>query len=460
MNNMASNILFIVIDSLRADYCYDHKKSFSTPNLDKIIENGTYFSKSITCADGTALVLGSIFTGLYPYHSGINSYILDTEKPNFFNHLGKLGYNVYTTVPFYVGVDRLIQNFIKQGDGSNFTSEFESKFEHLDEGYGDDVLKRLDENNLKEPWFQFIYLADLHMSNVTKTMNVPKRFDSEKFGENTYEKMISLIDEWLGKFLAKIDLKSTLVVLISDHGDYIPITGKRETDYIPAWTKTVKIGKKLLPKSFWPTAKKLTNKTRTIVQQKRFDYATRHLTNLEKRNSRTRAGSFLFDDLVHTPLIFYGNHVDEGKLVKNQVGNVNIFPTILDLVGLPQMNEEIDGESLVPLLKSESNKSDPVYMETASIVKTEMLGKVAGIRTSEYKYFRSRESPKENVHLYDLQNDTLEENNLAKTNPEIVKNMELILSNFLVNLDVELDPEFNYEETVLLENELKKLGYM
>ena len=459
MNNMASNILFIVIDSLRADYCYDHKKSFSTPNLDKIIENGTYFSKSITCADGTALVLGSIFTGLYPYHSGINSYILDTEKPNFFNHLGKLGYNVYTTVPFYVGVDRLIQNFIKQGDGSNFTSEFESKFEHLDEGYGDDVLKRLDENNLKEPWFQFIYLADLHMSNVTKTMNVSKRFDSEKFGENTYEKMISLIDEWLGKFLAKIDLKSTLVVLISDHGDYIPITGKRETDYIPAWTKTVKIGKKLLPKSFWPTAKKLTNKTRTTVQQKRFDYATRHLTNLEKRNSRTRAGSFLFDDLVHTPLIFYGNHVDEGKLVKNQVGNVNIFPTILDLVGLPQMDEQIDGESLVPLLKGESNKSNPVYMETASIVKDEWLGKVVGVRTSEYKYFRSRKSPKEKIHLYDLKNDPLEENNLSKINPEIVKNMELILSNFLVKLDVNVS-EPDDEESRLIESELKRLGYM
>ena len=460
MNNMASNILFIVIDSLRADYCYDHKKSFSTPNLDKIIENGTYFNQSITCADGTALVLGSIFTGLYPYHSGINSYINDTEKPNFFNHLGKLGYNVYTTVPFYVGVDHMIKNFIKQGDGSNFTSEFESKFEHLDDGYGDDILKRLDKNNLKEPWFHFIYLADLHMSNVTQTMDIPKQFDSEKFGKNTYEQMISLIDEWLGKFLAKIDLKSTLVVLISDHGDYIPITGKRETDYIPAWTKTVQIGKKLLPKSFWPSAKKLTNKTRTTVQQKRFDYATRNLTNLEKRNSRTRAGSFLFDDLVHTPLIFYGNHVDEGKLVKNQVGNVNIFPTILDLVGLPQMNGELDGESLVPLLKNESNKSDPVYMETASIVKTERLGKVAGVRTSEYKYFRSRESPKKNVHLYDLQNDPLEEINLAKTNPEVVKNMELILSNFLVNLDVELDPDFNYEETVLLEDELKRLGYM
>ena len=43
------------------------------------------------------------------------------------------------------------------------------------------------------------------MSNVSQTMVVPKRFDSEKFGENKYEKTISLTDYWLGKFLAKID---------------------------------------------------------------------------------------------------------------------------------------------------------------------------------------------------------------------------------------------------------------
>ena len=457
---MTSNILFIVIDSLRANYCYDHKKSYSTPNLDQIIKKGTYFTESITCADGTGLVLGSIFTGLNPYHSGINSFIIDTEKPNFLNHLGKLGYHVHTTVPFYVGVNLIISNFLKHGDRSDFTSEFESKFEHLDDGYGDDILKRLDKNNLKEPWFHFIYLADLHMSNVSQTMVVPKRFDSEKFGENKYEKIISLIDYWLGKILEKIDLKSTLVVIISDHGDYIPISNNRESAYIPAFTKTVKVGKKILPKSFWPTAKKFTIKTRATIQEKRFDHATRNLTKLEKRSLRIRAGWYLFDDLVRTPLIFYGNHVTESKLVKNQVGNVNIFPTILDLVGLPQMDEQIDGESLVPLLNGESNKSNPVYIETASVMKDEMLGRVVGVRTSEYKYFRERKPPKEKIHLYDLKNDPLEENNLAKINPEIVKNMELILSNFLVKLNVNASEEPSDEEVRLIEQELKKLGYM
>jgi len=457
---MKSNILFITVDSLRADYCYNHKKSFVTTNIEHMIKNGTSYTNSISCGDGTVIVLGGIFTGKYPFHSGIQSYRLDTEQANFLTHLEKLNYNFYSTVPFYVGVEILIANFLKKGTDSNIKSQFESKFEHLDEGFGEDILKRLDKNNLKEPWFHFVYLADLHMSNVTKKMKAPKRFDSEKFGENKYEKTISMIDYWLGKILEKIDLNSTMVILISDHGDYVPINETREIDYIPEFTKSVGVTKKILPKFLWPMAKKFAKKTRAKVQEKNFNAATKNLTELEKRSLRTRAGWYLYEDVIRTPLIFYGNHVPKNKIIKNQVSNINIFPTILDLSGLPQMDSEIDGESLVPLIEKESNISNPIYMETASVDKEELLGKAVGIRTPDYKYFRSRKSPKERVHLYDLKNDPNEEKNLANDDLETVKNMELILTNFLANANIEQQPVSDSEERDMIEYELKKLGYI
>ena len=40
VNMSKSNILFLGIDSLRADHCYDHKKSYSTPNFDQLIKKG------------------------------------------------------------------------------------------------------------------------------------------------------------------------------------------------------------------------------------------------------------------------------------------------------------------------------------------------------------------------------------------------------------------------------------
>ena len=33
--------------------------------------------------------------------------------------------------------------------------------------------------------------------------------------------MISAIDSWLGKFLEKINLENTLVIISSDHADYL-----------------------------------------------------------------------------------------------------------------------------------------------------------------------------------------------------------------------------------------------
>ena len=127
---------------------------------------------------------------------------------------------------------------------------------------------------------------------------------------------------------------------------------------------------------------------------------------------------------------------------------------------MSEIDVDIDGESLVPLLHDESSRSNPIYLETVSIDVDEVLGKMVGIRTSEYKYFRSRKSSKKNIHLYNLKNDPLEENNLARIDLELVENMELILSNFLVKLDVNDSEKLSDEDSRIVENELKKLGYM
>ena len=47
---MKPNILFLLIDSLRADKCFGDKKTSITPNLDSLIKNGTYFSQTICSA--------------------------------------------------------------------------------------------------------------------------------------------------------------------------------------------------------------------------------------------------------------------------------------------------------------------------------------------------------------------------------------------------------------------------
>jgi len=446
---MNSNILFFVIDAFRADHCKNDNKSFSTLNLDKLIKRGISFNQAISSTDATSVSLGSIFTGLNPYNSEIYTYKTKSNKPNFFNHLQNSGYNIYITVPNSMAIKRLSSNF------NSPKSIFQSLVQHLDEGYGDEIIKRLDKSNLKEPWIHLIHLMDLHYPII-----IPKEFDSKKFGTNEYERSISVTDYWLGKFLEKINLKSTLVIITADHGEYVSKSNTRDLDYEPEFKNIIKAGTKLLPKTFRPSAKKIIQNTKTSIKNIRFNKATKDLTELQKRNLRTRAGWYLHDELIRVPLIFTGNHISETKIISNQVACIDIFPTILDLIGLPSMDEKIDGRSLVPLIKNELFIENPIYLEAASVIPTELTGNVVGIRSSEYKYFRSRKLSKDNIHLYDLKNDPLEEINLAKTNPEIVEKMELILLSFLEKSDNIILGNKIDEETKEIHQELKKLGYV
>ena len=63
---MKPNILFLVIDSLRADKIFGKEKIQNIPNIDFLIKRGTYFSNTITTNNYTAQVMQSIFTSKFP----------------------------------------------------------------------------------------------------------------------------------------------------------------------------------------------------------------------------------------------------------------------------------------------------------------------------------------------------------------------------------------------------------
>ena len=62
---------------------------------------------------------------------------------------------------------------------------------------------------------------------------LPDKFTQKEFGITRYDKMISYIDEWIGKFIQNIDFENTLLIFTSDHGDYIPLTDEINFTYKP-----------------------------------------------------------------------------------------------------------------------------------------------------------------------------------------------------------------------------------
>ena len=141
------------------------------------------------------------------------------------------------------------------------------------------------------------------------------------------------------------------------------------------------------------------------------------------------------------------------------VSIVDIFPTIFDIAGIKNTNPETDGQTLVPLINRQQISEKPAYMETHYTISLKSQDKI-GLRTSEFKYFRDRNNAEKLIHLYNLKNDPFENNNIAIDNPDIIKTMEEQLQKILKNTASIPDDEFNEEETKIIEDELKRLGYV
>ena len=57
---------------------------------------------------------------------------------------------------------------------------------------------------------------DLH-----QPITISKNFDNQDYGDTPYDRKLSEIDHYVGKIIQEIDMKNTILVITSDHGDYI-----------------------------------------------------------------------------------------------------------------------------------------------------------------------------------------------------------------------------------------------
>ena len=440
---MKPNIFLLTIDSLRADKTIGKSKSSITPNLDSLIANGACFKQAISTADQTGSSLGSLFTSLYPFKSGISYFNFDHNVPNFFYVLKKEGYVLNSFVPDLSFFQKATKSF---HNNEYYVYDKREDWVQL-VGFGDQILEKLEQ--MDKPWFYFIHLMDLRPPYY-----LPPNFDKEEFGETGYDRMLSYIDTWIGKFLQKIDLEKTIFVLSSDHGDYISVLNEDLNEIkIPKLFKKIK---KIIPSTISdPILFKLQRTRKSIELKKR----EKTMTQEQFRTIQDRNGKFLFDELVRIPFILTGSGVPSNLIIEKQVSQVDIFPTLCELIGVSSDLDSINGRSLVPLLNKQPLMEEPAYIESGS-ASAKKLGKVIGIRTSNYKYLRSRRDVTKDVTLYDLKNDPNETKNIASLNPQIVEEMEGILQKITTDSAVYDLPSITKDESKKIEAELRKLGYL
>jgi arylsulfatase A-like enzyme len=308
-----TNIVFLIIDSFRSDKFFGDTKNIKNPTFNTLINNGSYFSNAISSADGTILSWSSIFTGKFPFKTGIRSSKfnrLSSDTNTFFHTLNKEKYHFYSYLPKLSETVGLFPKFENDDNYYDF-------YMGLTNGLGEKILNQL-KNNIKEPWFFLIHSMDLH-----PPVNIDKKFDTAEFGENYYERKISEMDTWIEKISKSIDFSNTILIITADHGSYIKSisqNGKQIKTDVNANSEALisKMSKKI-PKFLYPLKDKLFFIREKIDNEKKL----KNLKDLELKPHEMRAlmsgradvDHFIFDDKIKVPLLFIGKNVPKGKKI-------------------------------------------------------------------------------------------------------------------------------------------------
>lgn len=128
----------------------------------------------------------------------------------------------------------------------------------------------------------------------------------------------------------------------------------------------------------------------------------------------------LWEEAALTPLIVKMPGQTVGSVSQTPVGLMDVYPTVLDLLGLPPL-ARLAGQSVRPLMPGQSG----TYENRGAT--TNVLGSV-GIRWGEYRYILY---PNGEQELYNVVSDPSQRFNLVATMPTVVTEcrMQLVLEN-------------------------------
>jgi len=307
------NVLFIVADTLRADYLsvYGYPE-ITSPTIDTLASQSYLFRHNYANIPFTPPSHWSIFTGFYPNHHlqmvpGTLNSNQDTPVPPVLSTImSEYGYRTAGFVSSQVVsfLDEYFQDFTayeEQSDPTRLTGFRKTT---------DAALSWLDTNG-QDKFFLFVHYWDVH----TPYEPIPQ-FDQYQPRDSRplsisaakYAGEVSYLDSKVSELLAKLNTlgltNNTIVVFTSDHGENF---GEYNCDDF-TWAKGP---------------------------------CEDHSVSL-------------LDPEIHTPLLIY-IPAQAPREITSVTQSIDLFPTLLELVGIP-LEKAVDGTSLLPLMQG---KEDP-----------------------------------------------------------------------------------------------------
>ena len=315
------HILIFLVDTLRADHlgCYGHDRPTS-PNIDRFAADAVLFEHPVAQSSWTRPATASILTGLYPHNHGARTrnQKLGADIPYLPEALQSLGYRTLGVstngnVGRHFGFRRGFSHFRSLPERVSRPGIHVPVSRAVDE-----TLERLEQIGQEDPVFVYLHVTDPHAPylpperlrrqfapdappgpGLLKPGTAAGASHSTEDLKNLYDAEIAFVDEHFGRMLEELDrrgvLDDTLVVFVADHGEEFQDHG------------------------------------------------------------RYGHGATLYQEQIHVPLIVRLpaalRRPEDLSVVKSQVRQIDIVPTILDSIGHPGLIDT-DGRSLLPLIRS------------------------------------------------------------------------------------------------------------
>jgi arylsulfatase A-like enzyme len=407
------NLLFILIDTLRADrlgsYGYSRETS---PKIDELAATGIRFAQQMSQSSWTKCSMASLWTGLYPIRTGVlrspQAIAPDAQLPA--EILRDAGFRTFALWR---------NNWVSPGFGfsQGFDVYYSPRARPLPRsvrrekptigvtGTDQDVVRSAVEflrTHGDERWFLYLHLMDVHQYVFDE--------DTALFGttySDLYDNSIRWVDRVVGSFIGELDARGlrqkTLVVLASDHGEAFGEHG---------------------------------------------------------REGHARD---VYSEVITTPLILsLPFRLEPPLVVEAPTENVDLWPTLLELLGLPAL-EGVDGRSRVAEIAAAAGGAAPPPAGPRFAHIDQAWGRTERpprpmVTVSEGRYKLIHRAVAQRSELYDRAVDPREQRDAGGEHPEVLARLTALAREYLERPGAFSNtPEVELSEQEI--QQLRALGY-
>jgi arylsulfatase A-like enzyme len=412
------NVLFVLIDTLRASrlrtYGYGRPTS---PFLDVLASQGVRFKRHLSQSSWTKCSMASLWTGLYPQRSGVTRFedVIPAEAKTaveIFHDAGFRTAGIWRNgwVESYFGFDQGFDVYMRPNYRGLPEEVRRENPTLIQRGTDMDVMDTAGEFlriHGKKRWFLYLHLMDVHEYTYG--------LESAQFGSkyaDVYDNAVLHVNQVLSTLFGLLYhggyLDRTLLIVGSDHGEAF---GERGSEG--------------------------------------------HARNV-------------YPEVTDIPLVIgFPFRLAKPAVVEQRTANVDLWPTVLDLLGLPPL-ENVDGRSRVPeilaAVRGEPGPEDGTiaiaHLDQTWGQRVETRSPNVAVTERGFRYLMfGAPDGMAREELYDSGRDASELEQVAEAEPEVAARMREQAKQYLAQKPPwkKPAPQLELDETQL--DQLRALGY-